>query len=140
MSTVYWSNSLIGGTVSSDNEDLYALYKHTEKLDALCKKLGLQEITSFIDNTDLLVNLEQLDLPAGMESTDELMAAQGKWVDARLAADVLEQLCEYAKTNEVRFGLFSNARGEVIEELELCAKFARAAAEKGGEFNFAVVM
>jgi len=140
MSTVYWSNSLIAETVSSDNEDLYALYKHTKKLDALCKKLGIQEISSFIDNTDLLVNLEQLDMPAGMESTDELMAAQGNWVDAQLAANVLEQLCEHVKTNEVKFGLVSNARGDVIEELELCAKFARASAEKGGTFNFAMVM
>lgn len=140
MSTVYWSNSLIGDTVSSDNEDLYALNKHTKKLDALCKKVGLQAISSFIDSTDMLVNLEQLDMPSGMESTDELMAAQGNWVDAQLAADVLEQLCEHVKTNEVRFGLVSDARGDVIEELELCAKFARAAAEKGGKFNFAIVM
>ena len=140
MSTVYWSNALVGDTVSSDNEDLYALYKHTKKLDSLCSTLGLREISSFIDNTDLMVNLEQLDMPDGMESTDELMAAQGNWTDAALAADVLEKLCEHVKENEIRFGLVSNARSDIIEELELCAKFARAAAENGGRFNLAVVM
>lgn len=140
MSTVYWSNSLVDGVVSSDSEDLYALHKHTAKLDALCKKLGLEEISSFIDNTDLLVNLEQLELPESMESTDELMAAQGNWVEARGAADVLEQLCEYAKENKVRFGIVNNAHTDVIEELELCAKFARAAADQGGKFNLAIVM
>ncbi len=140
MSIVYWSNALIGETVSSDSEDLYALYKHTKKLDALCSELGLQAISSFVDNTDLLVNLEQLDMPAGMECTDDLMAAQGTWVDARLASDVLEQLREYIEAKEVRFGLVNNARGDVMEELVLCNRFARAAAEQGGKFNLAMVM
>jgi hypothetical protein len=56
MSTVLWSHSLIAGVVSSDQEDLHALYQHTRKLDAICKKLKLRALSSFVDNTDLLIN------------------------------------------------------------------------------------
>ncbi len=140
MSTVYWSNALVDGAVSSDSEDLYAVYKHTDKLDGLCKTLGLAELSSFVDDTDLMVNLDQLDMPEGMESTDDLMAMKGVWVDAALAADTLEQLLEHVRANDIRFGLVSNARDDIIEELELATGFARRAAEHGGKFNLAVVM
>lgn len=140
MSTVYWCNSLVGETVSSDSEDLYAMYKYTKKLDALCESLGLESLSSLVDNTDLLVNLDQLEMPESMESTDDLMAAQGTWIDAGLAADILEKLRDHVNANDVRFGIVSNARDAVLEELEVCASFARAAAEKGGRFNLSIVM
>ncbi len=140
MSTVLWSNALIGGEVTSDQEDLYALYKHMHKLDAICRKLGVRRFSSFQDHTDMLVNLEQVQLPGSMESTDELMATKGHWSPANEAADVLAQLLAHIEVSDFRFGLLRNARDDVIEELKICTKFARETAEKKGQFNFAVVM
>jgi hypothetical protein len=140
MSTVFWSNSLIDGVVASDQNDLYAFYKHAKKLDAICKQLNLPELSGFVDDTDLLVNMDQLELPEGMQSTDELMATQGNWVDAQVAAETLGKLLAHVQANDIKFGVLRNSRQDIIEELELCSAFAADVAEKGGKFNLAVVM
>jgi hypothetical protein len=111
-----------------------------DKLDSVCKQLDLREFSSLLDNTDMLVNLEQLDLPAEMQSTDELMAAQGNWVDAKEAFELLTRLLSHLKENKIRFGLLKDARGDIIDELAICLKFVTEAADNGAKFNFAIVM
>lgn len=140
MSTVLWANQLKDGAVSSQEADLYALYKHLTSLDTLADRLGVGNLSSLCDETDLLVNLDQLDLPDGMTDTNELMAAQGRWVDASEAVQRLERLLTHVEKDRPRFGLVGNQVDVVIEELSEALNFARHAADAGAQFNFAIVM
>ncbi len=57
MSTVLWANLLLEGKVSSDENDNYALYKHSKKLDKLTRELGVSGFSSVQDFTDIQFNL-----------------------------------------------------------------------------------
>lgn len=140
MSTVLWSNILIDGVVQSDQVDKYALYKFTNKLDQLSKKLGEIAFSDLLDSTDATFNLSQDELPDGMTSTDELMADRGIWVSGDTAALLIKSLIQLIKTQNIRFGLLTNQAQNVIDELEDALVLANNAKALNGKFNFAVVM
>ncbi len=52
MSTVLWANALLDGRVNSDQDDRYALYRHLDKLDRVCRSLGLPPLSDVCDTTD----------------------------------------------------------------------------------------
>lgn len=140
MSTVLWANVLINGEVKSDQNDLYALYKHSKKLDKLTKKLGTINFVSTHDFTDLQFNLSQDELPDGMESTDELMAENGVWVPASEARIMIEALIAHITSERVKFGLFKDDVKQVLSELNESLELARQAGSENAMFNFSVVM
>lgn len=140
MSTVLWANQRLDGAVTSDASDKAALYRHAGKLDALCEAAGVRPISSFTDTTDLRCNLEEIDLPDGMASTNELMARDGAWIEAGEAVAILEALLRTVRTQRTRFGLLRNDHDAVVAELEETLAFARTAAERGADFNVCVVM
>lgn len=140
MSTVLWANLLVDGKVLSEQEDRYALYKHVTKLDTLCRSLGLKPFLEFCDTTDLRYNTEDFELPAGVETTDEVMATQGTWVGTREAIDLLEKLLEHVRAKGVRFGMLSNQHAEVVAELAEVIEFVHTNAATARKFNFSVVM
>lgn len=141
MSTVLWANHCINGVVTSDESDKYAMYKHLGALDKLCKSLQLTELSAFCDTTDLRYNMDdEIELPEGMESTSELMAEQGVWLDAAEAVTVLTTLLNAIQQQGTRFGLLKNAHQAVVDELEESIAFAQAGAKQQARFNFCVVM
>lgn len=140
MSTVLWANYLDNGKVVSECSDLYALYRYTDKLDAICDRIDIPRLSSLHDTTDIQFNLGEDDLPEGMESTDDLMAADGIWTEAAEARRMLESLLAVIREERPRFGLFGNAVEQVIAELEESLELARRAETKGALFNFSVVM
>jgi hypothetical protein len=140
MSTVLWANQLKDGTVETDAADKYVLFRYLDKLDATCTQCGIPLISEICDYTDYRFNIEDRELPDSMESTDELMAREGVWMDGKDAVSLLEQLLSKIQSDQVRFGLFSNRHDEVVLELEESLVFARKAEEAGARFNFSVVM
>lgn len=140
MSTVLWANCLVDGKVVSDQSDKYALYRFADKLDSICDRIGTPRLSSLHDSTDLQFNLNDAELPEGMTSTDELMAADGIWTDASEARRMLETLLQAIRDERPRFGMFSDAIDDVIAELEESIEFARKAEQQGGMFNFSIVM
>jgi hypothetical protein len=141
MSTVLWANVLVGTDVKSDETDRYALYKHGDKLDAISRQLGLPSFNGICDTTDLRFNTDDsLELPEGMTSTNELMAREGAWLNARDAVSTLERLLGHIRDHRVRFGLLSNQHEEVVEELEEVLAFLRREGADAAKFNFSVVM
>ncbi len=140
MSTVLWANVLVDGSVTSDQSDKYALCKHTDKLDALCRDSGITPLSEICDSTDMRYNVEDIELPEGMESTDELMARDGVWIEAQSAVTLLEELLGAVKSKKPRFGLLKDDFDDVVSELEESVAFAKDAAAKGARFNFAIVM
>lgn len=140
MSTVLWANYLLDGRVTSDEADKYALYRHSGKLERLTQKLGLPSFIDSQDTTDAEFNMTDRALPSGMESTDELMAAEGNWLDAEHAVTMLEALIDEIRARNIRFGWLSNDQPAVLKELDESLRFARTAAGKGARFNFSVVL
>lgn len=140
MSTVLWANVLAAGEVKSDQGDCFALYKHAGKLDSIATSLGLPSFVGICDTTDQRFNLEDKDLPAGMTSTDELMAAEGVWMPIKEAVNYLQALRDHVVQRNVRFGLLSNQQSEVVKELDEVIVFVNREAPSAQKFNFSVVM
>ena len=140
MSTVLWANYLVDGKVTCAEADLYALCKYADKLDKLCRTHDVLPFLDTHDSTDMQFNIGDAELPEGMESTDELMAINGTWVDAQVAVDMLETLLNVVRNERTRFGMLGNAHDEVVAELEESIEFAKQAAAKSARFNFALVM
>lgn len=141
MSIVLWANYLVDDVVSSDQSDKYALHEHIDQLDEICRDAGLVPLSAWCDSTDLAFNLgDEEDLPDGIESTDELMAADGVWTDAGVAVDALEQLLAVIQEKRIVFGADGDAYDDVVQELEESIAYAQEAAAVNGKFNFSVVM
>lgn len=140
MSTVLWANVLQDGVVRSEEADRIALYRHADRLDAIAKKLGLPSFHAACDSTDAHYNADDdLELPEGMTSTTEVMAASGAWLPRAEALSLLEGLLAHVRAEKTRFGLLSNQHDAVVEELDGVLGFLRG--EAGAEkFNFAIVM
>lgn len=139
MSTVLWANQLSDGAVTSDQEDRYALYRHLDKLDKVCRSLGMTPLSAICDSTDMQFNLGDAELPEGMTSTNDLMARDGVWVPAVEAVALLEGLLAAVREKQIRFGILRDDHDEVVRELSESLAVARAAAAQGAKFNFAVV-
>jgi len=93
MSTVLWANHLRNtGEVVSDESNQWALYRHIAKLDRLASAAKVGAFSSLLDHTDLQFNLGDAELPAGMRSTNELMARDGVWHSADDALAILNGL------------------------------------------------
>jgi predicted small metal-binding protein len=140
MGTVLWSNTLKEGEVVSDHVDLYAMFKYLDKLDGICKAIGVRTLSSICDNTDMLVNLEQLEMPDDYQDTNQMMAEQGVWVQASEAQEILEKLLVHIQSHDTRFGLLKNVHDDIVEELKICSQFAGNAANCESKFNFSIVM
>jgi hypothetical protein len=140
MSTVLWANTLRNGEVESNEYDLYALYKHSQKLDKLTKKLGTISFISTHDFTDMQFNISDDELPEGVESTDEIMAQNGVWVPGSEATRMLDELISHISSQKIKFGLFKDDVEEVLDELNKSLEVAKKARSANGMFNFAIVM
>ncbi len=135
-----WANLLDDGRVISDERDKSALYKHSKKLNKLTARLAVSSFLSAQDFTDLQFNLSADELPRGINSTDQLMAQTGNWIAAQDALIMLQKLIEHIEVNQVKFGLFSDDREQVLRELAESLDMARRADRVNGRFNFSVVM
>lgn len=140
MSTVLWANLLVDGSVKSDQTDHVALYRHGGKLDAIAKELQLPSFLDICDTTDLRYNTDDLQLPEGASSTDEVMALNGTWIALAEAVLLLTSLRDHIVSNHVRFGLLSNQSAQVVAELEEVIAFAGSEGARAQKFNFSVVM
>ena len=140
MSTVLWVNLLSDGQVTSDQADYLALYKHVDKLDSLTKTLGLPSFEALCDTTDLRFNNDEFELPAGMESTNEVMALEGAWLPVGDAIAMLETLRAHIVDKKVRFGLLGNQHDAVVAELAEVIEFAKAGQAPDRRLNFSIVM
>ncbi|MEZ5126659.1 MAG: hypothetical protein R2826_10530 [Thermoleophilia bacterium] len=139
MSTVLWANVLIAGRVKSEQADYEALYRHAEKLDALAAGLDLPSFGAICDTTDEQINLGVRHLPAGVGSSDELMALEGSWLPMEDALTLFTTLREHIVAANVRFGLLSNQQEQVVDELDAVLAFVRAETPHAEQFNFSVV-
>lgn len=140
MGTVLWANYLLSdGRVVSDERDLWALFEYAEELDKLAQSAGLEPFSSLMDYTDMELNLGD-ELPEGIVSTDERMAAGGVWKSAEEALSILEGLLAFITERRPELGILAQTPDDLAAELEESIEYARKAQALGARFNFAVVM
>lgn len=139
MSTVLWAHTLANGEVFSDESDLWALNKFTKQLDKITKRNGWVSFLKAIDTTDLQYSFADEPLPNGFESIEELVMAQGKWLKGDEAVELLSNLINQIKTENIKFGLMKNHQETVLFELSESLKLAQKAKTSNGKFNFCVV-
>lgn len=139
MSTVLWANVLVDGQVRSDQEDRPALYRHAKKIDAISRSLDLPSFLAVCDQTDARYNLEDIALPDGVASTNEVMATTGAWLARTEALALLQGLLAHIRARNTRFGLLQNQHQAVLDELAEVLGFLEAEAQ-ADKFNFAVVL
>jgi len=140
MSKVLWANYLVDGQVVSEEADYLALYHHMDKLDEICRKLEIIPISDMLDSTDMEFNALDLKLPEGMESTTDIMAAEGRWVSADDAVEAMDELKAYLIEHYPHIGLLHNATPDIITELEESIDWAMTAESLSAKFNFSIVM
>ena len=140
MSTVLWANYLVDGQVVSEEADYPALYHHVDKLDEICHKLEIIPISDMVDSTDREFNALDMELPEGMESTTDIMAAEGRWIAADEAVEAMDELKAYLIEHYPHIGLLHNATPDIITELEESIDWAITAESLSAKFNFSIVM
>ena len=106
----------------------------------LTRQLGVRSFLSAQDFTGLQFNLDDDDLPQGIESTEELMAQNGTWMAAQDAVEMLGNLIRHIDERKIKFGFFNDDREDVLQELEQSLVIAERANSVNGMFNFSVVM
>ncbi len=141
MSTVLWANHLLNtGTVVSDEQDKWALYQYAATLDELAHAAKLEPFTSLLDHTDLQFQINDEDLPATIQSTNQLMAREGVWQSAHDALAILHGLLEVIHAEKTGIWDMKNDRDAIVAELSESIAYAEKAREINARFNFSVIM
>src|SRR5262245_51629149 len=99
MGMTFWIHVRDGRKVNENQTDLSALYKSAEALDGLCKELGVEEVSSFQDETDLKYNM-MAEFGEVEEEEPELDPDTGwpykiddmSWFDAKAGVKTFEAL------------------------------------------------
>ena len=139
MSQVIWVGKLFEGKMdeSGDQFDKPFILKFSKKIDAICRKNKLLEISTFFDSTEIQAGM--IDDYQGFEDGYRLVEAKGKWFEPSDGIAVIEKVLEVLKETPIKFGLISDRYNEVINELKNCLEQIKVIESKNGKFNFCIV-
>ena len=144
------ANYLCNRAVMRDNVKLPYLHLYFDKLDGICDKLNLLNLSLFCDitNTSSNSNIDDDLLPDTSEKTgshinyneEVSILNSDSWVDARLALNVLECLLRYLNDTDSNSVLFIPKEDSIFvcKELDHAIIFAKKAIAEGARFNFSI--
>ena len=140
MSTVLWVHYFTDGRITSDQQDLWAMYRYSDRLDSLCAKIGVRPLSEFHDTTDAEANLGPApDESAGTFDAYVRMASRGKWFSPEEGLEIIDRLLDALRQNPLRFGLLKDRYVEVMAELSACRQAIDFARQQRAKFNLCVV-
>lgn len=148
MGMTYWIHTREGDSMSADSDDHTMMHRLSDDLDEACRNLGVPELSSFTDFTDLELNMmdEPGEEDVDWEDEDLEDAAQVRgmmdemeWFDPAAGLQCLEALRQHVADgwNEL---LDDDEREMLLEELEDCINTLKALPPGTGKFNLAVIM
>lgn len=137
MGMTIWVNYLKDGTVTSDEADKSAMFRHLNKLDQLCKRSRIRKLSDFLDTTDLEANVDDGTQAEG--STWDLMAQKGNWFSPEAGIEVLSALIRQLEEKPIRFGWLTDNYDWVLMDLKECLASIENAGEKEARFHLGVV-
>jgi hypothetical protein len=142
MSTALRVHYLKDGRITSEQGDLWAMYRFSGRLDRLCAKIGVRPLSEFYDAT--AVDAEEDLPPLHGESVGTLdsylrIASQGKWFPPPEGLDILDKLLDTLRQSPARFGLLKDRYIEVMVDLAACRESIDKAYQQKAKFKFYVV-
>jgi hypothetical protein len=84
--------------------------------------------------------VEAIDLPEGVDSTNRLMTRNGLGMDAQRAVNLRENLLGAVSSKPPRFGLLKDNLDDLVGKLEESMLFAEVAAARGARFRFQILI
>ena len=148
MGMTYWIHTREGDSMSADSDDHTLMHRLSEELDEACRSLGVPELSSFADYTDLELNMLEEDGGEDADWEDEDfddgvqlrgMIDEMEWFDPAAGLQCLEALRQHVVDgwNEA---LDDDEREMLIEELDDCIDTLKALPPATGKFNLAVIL
>jgi hypothetical protein len=123
-----------------DNFDHSALLIASEKIDDLCKDLGLKIITPFFDYTDCEVNCSNEE----DFHSEEVIRERASWFNPKDILPTMIKLRENLASDEkLVLSLFEEDQSlseDLLEELNDCIEKLEKIADEGDLFHFCVVI
>lgn len=138
MSMTIWFNVRHGSKHKSDETDHTAVFSSAESLDQLSTQLGIEPISTFFDETDVLYNMTD-EIP---ESDDGWPAETARWHNPEIGLSTVSELIAHLQMNpqSVDVGATDWSTSDLMEDLsDLKTKLQRAVRDKK-EFHFLVLM
>lgn len=145
MGMTFWIHTLDGRTMSHESDDLTLMYRLSDELDAACDELGVSKLSSFVDYTDLTLNMaddESDEENEEIEIDEETGYAYGiddmQWFDIPTGLICLEVLRRHVADGwnpEL-----AHERAYLIEELDDCIEKLKSLSKETGKFHLAVLM
>lgn len=154
MGMTYWIQTREGDSVSFDSDDCTMMHELTEQLDEVCRNLGVAELSSFADFTDLELHLmDDVDEDDEFDEVDfddehhmDRLKDKMEWFDPVAGLQCLVALRDHVQAgwndeleDEERTQLLEE-RTQLLEELDGCIGTLRALPREGAQFNLAVIM
>jgi len=139
MSQVIWVGKLFEAKMdeSGDQFDKPFILKFSKKIDTICRKNKIIEISTFFDST--AIQAEMTDDYQGFEDGYRLLEAKGKWFEPSDGITAIEKLLDVLKEKRVKFGTLSDRYNEIINELKNCLDQVKDIESRNGKFNFCIV-
>jgi hypothetical protein len=142
MSTVLRVRYLKNGNITSEQQDLWALYHFSDRLDRLCANLGVRPLSGFHDAAEMEEEEDPAPVPhesAGTLNEYLTMASRGQWFPPEEALDILDKLLDSLRRSPVRFGLLKDHYIEVMVDLAECRQSIEKVRQEGAKFKLCVV-
>jgi hypothetical protein len=126
-----------GAKESRGKQALVCLCRHASKLDRICRKLDLKQLSDFHDDSGTGLSQE---LPGGVTETIKIMIRSKPWFSVADGLATLGPLLRWLEQNPTRFGLLSDDYRGVMDELRHCVEQLEAHPDESCRFNLCVVL
>ncbi len=142
MGMTLWIHTLEDRNMSKESDDHSIMYEFINQLDELCTSLQVEKLSSFLDMTDLKLNMTE-DFDEELEEDPETGYAYGiddmKWFDAAEGLKTFQALQAHLANTSIP-NLQEENKIILLEELDDCIENLIGPATRGGKFNLPVVM
>ncbi len=146
MGMTFWIHTLDGGIMSHESDDHTLMYRLSDELDAVCDELGISKLSSFVDYTDLVLNMtddesdeENEAIEIGEETGYAYAIDDMQWFDIPTGLTCLEALRRHV-ADGWNPELAYETRAYLIEELDNCIEKLKSLSQETGKFHLAVLL
>lgn len=145
MGMAYWLEIRKGESVECDEEDIYMLCRHNDKLDEICRKLGVTELSEFVDSTEIV---REFDDELEISVADAALYDEGKrpydldemvWADPSEGVVSIAAIGVYLSDHPRWSNLGEDDRNLLFEEINSVLEQLKSAAKDSRPFHLAIL-
>jgi hypothetical protein len=136
MSTVLCVHYLKDGSITSEEQELWAMYHFSDRLDRLCAKIGTRPISEFCETTeaeaDVAIRTEET---VGTLDSYLRAASRGQWFPPEEGLVTIDRLLDALRKSPMRFGLLKDHYVEIMVDLVACRQSLDKARQQKAKFR-----